>query len=455
MTVYRNLAVLAVASLALAQPASAQNGGLSRKGMLGVAVEAVASGARVLNVAPGSTAEKAGVQSGDIIAALNGITITDSRTLVAEADKLREGGKASVSYQRDGKSRSGVAAATPRPMETYSGAKADYGAVPFRGGLLRDIMVMPDQAGTNAPVVYLLQGYYCGSMEGAQTGHPYSLLAQGLAERGIATYRVEKPGMGDSQGGPHCLDTDFDVELDAFRAGLKALIEERGVRPDRIVLLGHSMGGVQAPLLAAETNGLRGVAVYGTVLRSWHDYMQDLFRLQSFHAYGADPAESEALAEAMRPVLDAIFKTDITLAQIAGQSPSNADLLLEALTWDGKDLILGRTLAYWRGVGAQRLTAAWRDSSSPVLAVYGEVDFASIDDRDHRLIVDIVNHYRPGSGRYATLARTGHGFAIEGTPEEVRRASVGAAPASGQQPYNTELTRVLADWIAELPVPKA
>lgn len=455
MTRLRPLSGLALASLFLAAPALAQTGGLARKGMLGVGIEAAASGARVLNVAPGSTAEKAGVQSGDIITALNGVAITDSRTLVTEADKLRAGARASVSYQRDGKPRTGEASATPRPVETYTGASAEYGAVPFRGGLLRDIMVTPDRAGSHAPVVYLLQGYYCGSMEGAQPGHPYATLAQGLADRGIATYRVEKPGMGDSQGGPHCLETDFDVELDAFRAGLKALIEQRGVKPERIVLLGHSMGGVQAPLLAAERGGLRGVAVYGTVLRSWHDYMQDLFRLQSFHAYGADPAESEALAEAIRPVLDAIFKTDQTLAQIAEVSPSNAELLRDALAWDGKDLILGRTITYWRGVGAQRLAAAWRDTKSPVLAVYGEVDFAAIDDRDHRLIVDIVNHYRPGGARYATLARTGHGFAIEGTPEEVRRTNVGDAPLREQPPYNPELTRVLADWIAELPVPEA
>jgi hypothetical protein len=66
-----------------------------------------------------------------------------------------------------------------------------------------------------------------------------------------------------------------------------------------------------------KTNGLRGVAVYGTVLRSWHDDTQGLFRLKSFHTYGADPGESEALAEAMQRGLDAVFMTDMTLAQIA------------------------------------------------------------------------------------------------------------------------------------------
>eukprot|EP01035_Chromulina_nebulosa_P055999 gene55998-76763_t len=42
-------------------------------------------------------------------------------------------------------------------------------------------------------------------------------------------------------------------------------------------------------------------------------------------------------------------------------------------------------MRHWRQIAQQPLTAAWRDSRAPVLAVYGEADFAAIDDRDHRL----------------------------------------------------------------------
>lgn len=448
-------ALAGASGLLVASPATAQTvtGALARKAMLGVAIETAGGGARILQVAPGSTAAQAGLKTGDVITAMNGAPVASNTDLVKQADVLRAGQTVKLSFLRDGAPSAAEATAVARPMESYDGAKAVYGAVPFKGGLLRDILVTPDRAAKEGPVVYLIQGYYCGTMEGVDKASAYHGLVQGLADRGVGVYRVEKPGMGDSQGGLACVDTDFETELDAFREGLKTLSAKHGVKPERIVLLGHSMGGVEAPLLAAETKGLRGVAVYGAVMRNWHDYMQDLFRLQSFYSMAADPAENEALAEAMRPILNRIFMEDAPLSEIARTSPEAEDLLKQALWWDGGDQILGRSVTYWRGVGNQRLTAAWRDADAPVLAVYGEVDYAAIDDRDHKLIVDVVNHYRPGTAHYATLARTGHGMGIEGSPEEARTGNRAAGGQIQGAVYNADLTKVLGDWIAGLPSP--
>jgi pimeloyl-ACP methyl ester carboxylesterase len=437
----------ATAASAAAQPE------LARRAALGVAVETGGGGARVLSVAPGSTAARAGLQPGDVVTGLNGATVGDNQALVAQAGKLRAGQPVDITWLRAGAAARGSAAAVARPQETYQGATARYGAVPFRGGLLRDILVTPAAAKGDGPVVFLIQGYYCATMEGSTPDHPYRALIQGLADRGIATYRVEKPGMGDSQGGPACLQSDFATELDAFRAGLATLTRDYGVDPGRVVLLGHSMGGLEAPLLAAEGDPVRGVAVYGTVLRNWRDYMQDIFRVQGFYSSGADPVELATLGEAMRPLLDRIFNENVSLRQIAADSPQQAQLLREALEWDGDDQILGRSAAYWRQIAAQPLTAAWRDSRAPVLAVYGEADFAAIDDRDHRLIADVVNHYRPGAGRFVMLAGTGHGFGLDGTREGARESTRAAGGALPPQPYNPELTRVLADWIDGLSAP--
>ena len=63
------------------------------------------------------------------------------------------------------------------------------------------------------------------------------------------------------------------------------------VDPGRIFLFGHSMGGVMAPLLAAE-EPVRGVAVYGTVFRTWFEYLVENVRRQS-RLSGADFAAVE------------------------------------------------------------------------------------------------------------------------------------------------------------------
>jgi len=428
---------------------------LPRRGSLGIGIEAGDGGAKLRSIAPGSTAEAAGLMIGDTVTALNGIKVANQTELVAEAGKLRAGEIARFTFVRDGKSSEASAPARARPVEIYTAAQADYGSVPFKGGKLREILVTPQTPAPSAPVVYFVQGYYCGSVEAPTPDHPYRQFIQGLATNGIATYRVEKPGMGDSLGGPACLDTDFDTEMAAFRAGYAALTQTHKVDPARIIIFGHSMGGVQAPILAAEAKTVRGVAVYGTVLRNWHDYMQDLMRLQSFYAQGADPAETEKLAEAMRPLLNRIFMETVPLSEIAAQSPQNEALLKQVLDWDGKETILARTVSYWRGVSNQRLAAQFQKVQAPVLAVYGEADFAAIDDRDHRLIAEVVNHYRPGSGTFVTLAKSGHGFGLEGdraAAREATKANGGVAPTA---PYNQEVTAVVSKWILNLKDPKA
>ncbi|MBY0423509.1 MAG: alpha/beta hydrolase, partial [Parvularculaceae bacterium] len=348
------------------------------------------------------------------------------------------------------------ATAVARPFETYEGAAASYGEVPFQGGVLRDIYVAPANAPKDGPVVYFIQGVFCGSVEGPTPEHPVRAFLQGLAERGIASYRVEKPGMGDSAGPVECKDADFATELAAFRAGLDALVKTRKIAPSRIVLFGHSMGGVEAPLLAAERAGqLRGIATMGTVLRPWRDYLGEVFWIQGFLSSNADPVESTEAGLAMRGLLDRIFIDKASLATIAAGDPAEAQRLKDDLGWDGKNNFMGRSAPYWTGVNDQKLPRAWRDAKAPVLALYGESDFAAIDDRDHRLIVDIVNHYRPGTARYVLLEKTGHPLTLDGTRAEAAAKNEKAGGATGAPlgPYNKDMTRIVADWIVALPAP--
>jgi pimeloyl-ACP methyl ester carboxylesterase len=321
--------------------------------------------------------------------------------------------------------------------------------VAFKDGRLRDILVTPKDAAPGAPVVFLIQGYGCGSVEGPPT-HPYHLLAKTLAEAGIGSYRIEKLGMGDSLTNTPCLKTDFALEMEGFESAYQALIKDRGISPDRIIILGHSMGGIQAPLVAAKGPAPRGVMVYGTALRNWQDYMQELFAMQGFLSAGADPAEAEQAAKAFRPLMQRVFNEDVSLKTIASENPNHEAMLRSAFDWDGDDLILGRSLAYWRGVAAQDTVAAWRDTKAPVLAVYGEADFAAIDERDHKRIVDVVNFYRPGTATYRFVPLTGHGFDIQASRDAVRAANQAGKPVT-VAPYNPELTKMMAAWINELP----
>jgi pimeloyl-ACP methyl ester carboxylesterase len=445
------LGVALLHTTALAQPSAE----LPRRAALGVQLApADNGGVQVVAVSPGLTADTAGIIANDVLTHLNGEPIEDVQDAVAMAGALRAGDAVQLEFTRAGQTLQAAATASPRPLESFSGAATAYGAVPFQGGLLRDILVTPANPAPDAPVVFFIQGYFCASIEGPTPAHPYRALGQALVDQGIGFYRIEKPGMGDSAGGPQCVDTDFETEVNAFREGLRTLIEVHGVDPSRIILFGHSMGGVQAPILADETRGLRGVAVYGTAVRSWHDYMQELFRVQGFFSYGADPMGSEALAEAMRPLLNRIFLEETPLAEIGRRSPDHLIFLDNYLNWNGEEQILFRHVSYWRGANDARLAEHWGGGDAPVLAMYGEADFAAIDERDHRLIADIVNHYRPDTARFVLVPRTGHGFGLEGSREEARARNAANGGMPPEAPFNPEVGRILGEWVLALPRPE-
>ncbi|TFI57018.1 alpha/beta fold hydrolase [Sphingomonas parva] len=432
-------ALLVLAGLSTA--AAAQT--LPRRASLGIAM---ASGANapegpplVDRVLPGQTAERLGLRQGDRIVAAGGKPVARSQDVVAYASGLIAGDPVELRVDRGGKAVRLRGKALGRPTESFAGGETVYGTVPFRGGQLRDILVTPNGV-ANPPVVYLIQGFTCTTVESPADG-PYHRLGEELIRRGIAYYRVEKPGVGDSAGGPRCVDTGYEVELDAFRAAYRKLAESFG--QDRIFMLGHSLGGLEAPMLAAEQPP-RGVAVYGTVLRNWADYHHDVDVYQAYLLTGADPAAEADRAERNRRRLEAFYLERRAPADIIRDDPAAAQALRDVLAWDGGERVFGRHYSFAQDLPHQPLIKAWRDARTNVLALYGESDVVALFDSDHRMIADIADFHRPGTGRYVEIAGTDHGMTLVGNRSELRAKAIAAgSPPDGE--FNPRIAEVLAD----------
>ena len=82
------------------------------------------SGALVAGVSQGSAAERGGIKTGDIITAINGVTIKDAGELRNTIGMLRVGDKVEISYLRDGKPRKTTALIAER-SETDAANAAD------------------------------------------------------------------------------------------------------------------------------------------------------------------------------------------------------------------------------------------------------------------------------------------------------------------------------------------
>lgn len=440
-----HIAVL-LAATALAGAAQAQTKeALPRRAELGVGFgPATAQGLPVQTIASADSAKASGLAVGDVLKSVDGRPAANIDAVLG-ALKGKAGRTVPLVVERDGKTIALNRKLNAKPAETYEGGTATYGAAPFENGRLSDIMVAPS-GGPKGPVLYIVQGYTCGSIEGTQDS-AYRLLAQGLLSRGVSTYRVEKPGVGDGAGTKDCKDIDFDTEVRAFEAGYRHLTQTLGVPADKVFILGHSMGGLQAPIVAGRNTPPRGVAVYGTVSAAWQDYLMRVYKYQAFVTRDADPAAGEAVGEDVRDLIADIYQRRLTPAQIAAARPEKEKQLRDWLAWDGADHLYGRRYDYWHGVGAVRPLTAWRDVRSDVLSILGEGDAAAMGGGDHEMIVDAVNHYRPGTARFVSVPRTGHGMRIDGTVAELRAAArEGKTPAT-PAPFNPQMVEILGGWI--------
>ena len=441
MNILRTLA--AALALTASSAASAQ-GELPRRAFLGTVLTADENGGVVISrIDPAGSAQRLGLTAGDRLVSINGTAVGSPAGVGQIVGRLSAGQPLRVEIGRAGRSLTLNGQAVGRPLETYGNAIVQYGSVPFQGGRLRDIYVAPT-ADYSGPVLWYIQGYPCTSIEDPL----YRRFVTAMVARGIAVYRVEKPLVGDSAGTPDCRTTDFDVELSAFQAGMRHLTDVRHIDPDRLFMLGHSMGGIEAPLLASHAPvPPRGVAVYGAGLRNWYDYMMIAAAFQPFEMFGADPAESAAQAEQVRAAMYAFFYDTRSLEEIAAADPAKGAALRQ-MGWQGGDLFTGRSYLFWRDLAQLRPVEAWRDTRSRVLALFGESDTVAYNDDDHRLIAEIVNHYRPGTARYVLVPETDH-LMLRVGDRAAFRARNRANPPAPEAPYNDRVADIVAEWIAQ------
>jgi dienelactone hydrolase len=90
---------------------------------------------------------------------------------------------------------------------------------------------------------------------------PFREFADTLARRGVATLRFDDRGVGESGG----LETMRTATSESFADDVRSIVAWLRKRPDvdtsRIMLIGHSEGGIIAPMVAASDEGVHAIAL--------------------------------------------------------------------------------------------------------------------------------------------------------------------------------------------------
>lgn len=441
------LAAALVPGLATAAD-GAKDGGLARKGFLGVKVAPLSPSAKkeakfegqggvlVDGSAPGSAAEKGGFKKGDILTTLNGKTIPDVPGIVQQMAANPGGAKLTFGLVREGKPQELTIEIPEKPREVADAYDVIYDAVQTKTGKVRTIVTRPKGAKGKLPALLVIQGLGMFTMDRPlkDKAGVYEDVIESIASSGYVTMRVEKPGVGDSEGGP-LGDVTFDAELDGFRQALKALKAYDFVDAKNVVVFGHSMGGVMGPIVVGE-NPVKGLIVYGTVFKTWTEYELENVRRQMALA-GADSIDIDNYLRQHARYLNALIAEKKDPKAIATAYPDLAPLLREASP-DGVH-IYTRHYSFFQHLGNLNMPEQWRKVDTNVLALWGKSEYVSTE-ADHRMIADYVNQHHAGKGTFLALDRMDHSFQETDGPEDAHQSA-------GQTKTNPRIKAVLKEWL--------
>lgn len=297
-------------------------------------------GVKLTAVAPGSMAASAGLRGGDLIRSIDGLPVTDLCSLTAALRRAGAASEVEIRFVRDGAQHAGTAIV--QPYESAEGIR--YGELVVNGVRLRTIS---NHVPAPRAMIVVLQGIACESVElGVDT--PLGGLIAGWAAAGFDSFRFDKRGVGDSEGGP-CRELDFRTELDDARQAITRAREPSNLP---VFLFGHSVGGIMTALLARELE-VAGAMVYGTPVMRWLACLKDSVGRQL--ALRGAPADE--------------------IAQQIGR--------LDELASAGE--LNGRSTQYHRELDDIDIEAAWRTVEVPTLVLRGEHDWVVRDDDQARI----------------------------------------------------------------------
>lgn len=303
-----------------------------------------------------------------------------------------------------------------------------YGSVRVGQELQRVIVTNPPGADPK-PALFFIGGLGCYSLDFSGTGpkvEAYQRILDFVTKLGFVTMRVEKTGMGDS-GGTSCAYQDFHREVAGNLAGIKALASYKFVNAKQIHIFGHSIGGVIAPLLAAEVP-VKGIAVLGTLATDWYTYDVGNARRQ-YLLSGMYPSQVQQAMVPYQQFSYEFYVNKKTPEQFALELPHLVPYLQLAADW-----------TYMQQLSEVLPQRDWNRSNSDVLIISGVSDFIGSQGDELQQMVQETNKTRKTPLRLVSVPQLDHFFRTANTQlDSVRSKNSDGTPLIFQESILTIL----------------
>ena len=230
---------------------------------------------------------------------------------------------------------------------------------------LNGLLTIPDSAGGRVPAVVLVHGSGSSNMnEQIYKLTPFKDIAEGLAQRGIASIRYDKRTFAHGRKmRKQCITVKEETIEDAVLAANLLRADPR-IDPDEIYIIGHSMGAMLAPRIDAEGGSFRGlILMAGTPFR-----LEEIVVRQLKQAGGS----KGGLMKAVVGLEDKIFSKKFEgLYDMSDEEAKK------------KKFAGGTTLWYFKEMGRKTAVDYLLETNKPVLIMQGGMDFLVLPAEDY------------------------------------------------------------------------
>lgn len=393
-------------------------------------------GRQITQIEPDSPMHKAGIKVGDILQSVNGELVTDANQWWDLIYALRADTNYQLRIKRNNQTLTRQVVFPAAPKESYSKLTTEYDWIISDYGIKqRMIVTYPKASRQNMPAIFIVGGLSCSSIEytpGRKSNFIRSIRYL-IENSNMMVVRIEKPGVGDSQG--RCSTTDFHTELNGYEIALQNLLQDKRINRQKVIVYGSSMGSALAPYLANKYE-LSGVISDGTFYRSWFEHMLEIER-RILSMKGDDEATiNQKMIAAYIPLYYGMLVTKKTYAQLIEENP-----LLAEYNYHDAEHMYGRPMAFYHQMQDFNFAGEWSKLKAPARLRWGTNDWI-MSEYD----IDIIDNVLKAAGNKDVKIYKYPGLDHWDTVHASALNSFQGKPGK----WETKIAQQLVDWAKEL-----